>query len=64
MALPLDRQVQLAVGIILLITLALAVLVHPAFVWMAAICGIGLAVAGLTGFCGLARILAHMPWNR
>jgi rhodanese-related sulfurtransferase len=63
-ALPLDRQVQLAVGIMLLITLALAVLVHPAFVWMAAIPGIGLSVAGLTGFCGLARILAHLPWNR
>lgn len=62
--LPLDRQVQLAVGIMLLATVALAVLVHPAFVWLALIPGIGLSVAGLTGFCGLARLLALMPWNR
>lgn len=63
-ALPLDRQVQLAIGVVLLIALAMAVLVHPAFVWLVAIPGVGLSVAGLTGFCGLARILAHMPWNR
>lgn len=62
--LPLDRQVQLIVGIMLLATLMLAVLVNPAFVWLAAIPGIGLTFAGLTGSCGLAGILARMPWNQ
>jgi hypothetical protein len=26
--------------------------------------GAGLIFAGVTGFCGLALILAKMPWNR
>ena len=26
--------------------------------------GAGLLVAGATGFCGMARLLALMPWNR
>jgi hypothetical protein len=25
---------------------------------------LGLAFAGVTGFCGLARLLSTMPWNR
>ena len=62
--LPLDRQVQLAIGILLLIAAALAVLVDPAFVWVTALIGAGLTIAGLTGFCGMARLIAQMPWNR
>ncbi|WP_245586965.1 YgaP-like transmembrane domain [Pelistega indica] len=26
--------------------------------------GAGLLFAGITGFCGLARLLQGMPWNR
>jgi hypothetical protein len=26
--------------------------------------GAGLVFAGVTGFCGMARLLALMPWNR
>ncbi|KAE9854486.1 DUF2892 domain-containing protein, partial [Escherichia coli] len=26
--------------------------------------GAGLLFAGLTGFCGMARLLKIMPWNR
>ena len=62
-ALPLDRQAQLAAGILLLIGVALTLLVHPGFIWLAAFIGGGLTVAGLTGFCGMARLLARMPWN-
>ncbi len=62
--LPLDRQVQLSVGLMLLVILVLTVAVHPQLVWLYLIPGLGLTMAGLTGFCGLARILALMPWNR
>lgn len=62
--LPLDRQVQLTVGLLLLTASALALLVNPLFVLLCAFLGAGLTVAGLTGFCGLARALAIMPWNR
>ena len=42
---------------------ALTLLVHPGFLWLVAFIGGGLTVAGLTGFCGMARLLARMPWN-
>lgn len=65
-AAPLDlqRQVQIGVGAMILLGLALAVLVSPVFLMIPAVVGVGLLVAGLTGFCGLARLLALMPWNR
>lgn len=62
--LPLDRQVQLAIGVLLLTFSALAYASSPAFLLATAAIGLGLSIAGLTGFCGLARILARMPWNR
>ena len=43
---------------------ALGLLVHPAFWGLSAFVGAGLFVAGATGFCGMARLLAVMPWNR
>lgn len=61
--LPMMRQVLIGAGAVLLASLALSLL-HPAFIaltWFAA--GM-LMFAGLTGFCPMARILAHMPWNR
>lgn len=62
--LPLDQQVQLAIGLGLLAAATLTWLVHPAFLLLVAFFGAGLSVAGATGFCGLARVLAVMPWNQ
>ncbi|MDZ4753534.1 MAG: rhodanese-like domain-containing protein [Phycisphaerae bacterium] len=58
------RQVQLVIGVGLLISAALVWFVHPAFVVVAAFFGAGLTVAGATGTCGLAAVLERMPWNR
>lgn len=58
------RQVQMTAGGLILIGAALGLLVHPAFWGLAAFVGAGLFVAGATGFCGMARLLAAMPWNR
>lgn len=62
--LALDRQVQLAIGITLLVASSLAYFVDPLFVIVAGLLGLGLFTAGATGFCGLARIMAHAPWNK
>jgi len=62
--LPLDRQVQLAVGLCLLTACALGAFVNPQFYLLSGVFGAGLTFAGLTGFCGLARVLANMPWNQ
>lgn len=62
--LPLMRQVQIAAGSLVLLGVLLGVLVAPAFHALAAFVGAGLVVAGTTGFCGMANLLAAMPWNR
>nr|WP_275042777.1 YgaP-like transmembrane domain [Neisseria bacilliformis] len=36
----------------------------PVLYWLAAFVGAGLLTAGLTGFCGMAKLLSHMPWNK
>lgn len=63
---PIDlmRQVQIAAGSLILLGMVLGFLVHPAFYLLAAFVGAGLTFAGVTGFCGMARLLRVMPWNR
>lgn len=62
--LPLDRQVQLTVGLSVLVGSLLGYFVNPAFFLLTAFFGAGLTFAGLTGVCGLAMVLAKMPWNQ
>jgi rhodanese-related sulfurtransferase len=62
--LPLQRQVQIAVGVLILCGVALGALVAPWFYALAGFIGAGLLYAGLSGTCGLALLLARMPWNR
>jgi rhodanese-related sulfurtransferase len=62
--LPLMRQVQIAVGAVSAIGAALALWADPRFAFIPLITGCGLLFAGITGFCGLALVLAKMPWNK
>lgn len=62
--LPIMRQVQIAAGSLVLLGILLAVLVSPWFMALSAFVGAGLVMAGITGFCGMANLLAYMPWNR
>lgn len=63
---PIDmmRQVQMIAGTLIMSGVILGAFVHPAFYGLSAFVGAGLFVAGSTGFCGMARILAFAPWNR
>lgn len=61
---PLERQVRLIVGIAVLAGTGLGFAWSPWFFALAAFFGAGLAFSGLTGFCGLAMVLAKLPWNR
>lgn len=58
------RQVQIAAGILILAGVLLGWLVAPAWFGLAAFVGAGLTFAGVTGFCGMARLLMLAPWNR
>lgn len=63
---PLDimRQVQIGAGSLVLAGALLGALVSPWFYLLCGLVGAGLLFAGLTGFCGMARLLAQMPWNK
>lgn len=62
--LELMRQVQLAAGGLVLVGVVLGFLLAPVFFGLSAFVGAGLMIAGATGWCGMARLLARMPWNR
>ncbi|WP_304177740.1 rhodanese family protein [Phenylobacterium aquaticum] len=59
-----NRQVMITAGLLVLTGVILGVTVNPGFYGLSAFVGAGLTFAGVTGFCGMARILALAPWNR
>jgi rhodanese-related sulfurtransferase len=59
-----QRQVMIAAGVLVLIGTLLSIFVAPLWIGLAIFVGAGLSFAGITGFCGMARVLALMPWNR
>jgi rhodanese-related sulfurtransferase len=58
------RQVQIVAGSLVLLGVLLGLSVAPAFLALSGFVGAGLVFAGLSGWCGMARLLAVMPWNR
>jgi rhodanese-related sulfurtransferase len=63
-ALSLERQVQIAIGSLLVLKVFLGFSVHELFFALVAMIGIGLIVAGTTRWCGMTRLIARLPWNR
>ena len=63
---PIDimRQVQIVAGSLVLIGAVLGFFVAPGFYALSAFVGAGLLFAGISGFCGMAKLLGLMPWNR
>jgi len=62
--LELQRQVQIGAGSLAFVGTLLGLFVSSWFFAVPAFVGAGLITAGLTGFCGMARILMRAPWNR
>ena len=58
------RQVQLAGGGVILLSVALTLLAGPLWSVLAAAVAAGMMHAGLTGSCAMTKLLAPMPWNR
>jgi glyoxylase-like metal-dependent hydrolase (beta-lactamase superfamily II)/rhodanese-related sulfurtransferase len=61
---PMERQVLIAAGAVVLLGSALAALVHWAFLALPALVGGALLVAGLTRRCGITAGLRLLPCNR
>ncbi|MEW8509072.1 MAG: rhodanese-like domain-containing protein [Candidatus Thiodiazotropha sp.] len=60
----LERQVQIAIGSLLLLKVIFGFTLHELFFLAGALIGMGLIMAGVTRWCGMARLIAMMPWNR
>jgi rhodanese-related sulfurtransferase len=63
-AVSLERQVRIAAGLLVVTGVALGTWVHPGFYGISAFVGAGLVFAGVTDWCGMAMVLAKMPWNQ
>ena len=63
-AVSLERQVRIAAGALVLLGVILGRWVHPGFYGISAFVGAGLVFAGVTDWCGMAMVLAKMPWNQ
>ncbi|MCC6662057.1 MAG: rhodanese-like domain-containing protein [Phycisphaerales bacterium] len=60
----LERQVRIAAGSLVLLGSILALTVDPWMGLLPAFIGAGLVFSGVTDTCGMAMVLARMPWNQ
>ena len=60
----LERQVRIIAGAFVLVGAVLGLMVHPYWIVLSAVFGAGLLFAGITDTCGMAMLLAKMPWNQ
>lgn len=58
------RQVQIAAGSLVVFGTLMGALVNPWWLLLSGFVGSGLVFAGVTNTCGMALLLARMPWNR
>ncbi len=61
---PIIRQTMIAAGLLILLGILLSNFYAPMWLYLSAAVGAGLLFAGLTGWCGMALLLARAPWNR
>lgn len=60
----LERQVRFAAGSLVVLGVILSLLLHQYFIALSAFVGAGLVFAAVTDTCGMAMMLARMPWNK
>jgi len=63
-AMPLERQVRIAAGLMVVIGVVLGWQVNPAFYGLSGFVGCGLIMAGITDWCPMALLIARLPWNQ
>ncbi len=59
-----ERQVRMAAGSLVLLGFLGSKLINPRLGYLSAAIGGGLTFSALTNSCGMAAVLAKMPWNR
>lgn len=61
---PLERQVRITAGTLVLIGVILGFALNPVFFYLSAFVGAGLVFSGVTDTCPMAMLIARMPWNQ
>lgn len=56
----LDRAVMMFAGFMVLVSVALAYWVHPAWMWLTVFVGLNLLQASVTGFCPAAMLFRRL----
>ena len=62
--LSLQRQVQIVSGSLVLLGTVLGAVISPWFLLLSGVVGAGLVYAGVSDTCGMAMLLAQLPYNR
>lgn len=60
----LERQVRFAAGALVLAGILLAKGVHDSYIYLSLFVAAGLVFSAVTDTCGMAMVLAKMPWNQ
>ena len=60
----LQRQVQMVAGSLIVAGTLLGAFVSPWFLLLSGFVGAGLTFAGITNTCGMAMLLAKLPYNQ
>jgi len=60
----LERQVRFTAGLLVLLGVVLSFVFNPMFLILSGAIGAGLVFAAVTDTCGMAMVLARMPWNQ
>ena len=61
---PLERQVRITAGALVVLGTLLGCFLHPFFYLLSFGIGTGLIYAGVTDRCGMALVLLKAPWNK
>jgi rhodanese-related sulfurtransferase len=62
--LPIMQQVQIVAGSLIVLGFVLGLVLAPAWHLLSGFVGAGLIFAGISGRCGMASLLARLPYNR
>ncbi len=61
---PTMRQSLFVASMFILLGLLLAHFVHPYFIGLTILAGLGLSFSSIAGFCPLLIVIQAMPWNK
>jgi rhodanese-related sulfurtransferase len=60
----LERQVRITIGFLMLAGILAGAFIHPLAYGFSGLISLGFLISGITDWCGMALLIAKMPWNK